>query len=60
MGKSREAVEVNKFYYEDDARPTGRCAVCGREIKVAIFKDTPWCSENHRKVFVGEKKAGLR
>ena len=30
------------------------CEVCGVEIKVAIFKGTGWCSEDHRKQLVGE------
>jgi hypothetical protein len=30
------------------------CEVCGTEIKVAIFKGTGWCSDDHRKQLLGE------
>lgn len=30
------------------------CGICGKEIKVSIFRGTGWCSEEHRKELAGE------
>lgn len=35
-----------------------KCRVCGTKDKdkPQIFKNEPWCSDNHRKVILGERE----
>lgn len=51
---------MGAIYYPDDDHPSGLCKVCNKPIKIAIFKGGLWCSDKHRKIYQGEKKAGLR
>lgn len=38
---------------QDRKEPTA-CAICGSKESPDIFRDDPWCSDQHRKVFTGE------
>lgn len=35
----------------------GRCANCGKDTQVSIFRNSGYCSENCRKILAGEKIA---
>lgn len=36
---------------------SSKCQNCGRDIKVAIYKGTEWCSNNCRKTIEKNRKA---